>query len=280
MAKKVGEKKKQVKQKKPAKSSFSKLIVKSKKKHTRHPKNEEEEKSLSKQLKLADKTVTQAKNVAEDAKQSVADMKTVDFGSCAEQLDYFLNAFQAGTGTKLSSLELQEISGNCIIKLSDDMDHSIQNLGKHVKGMFGTSWKEVLCEGNLIEGNVKPGSPAILTISSSAARCVEILRGLREFTAKCHSAKLFAKHIKIEEQVSMLKGRVNIAGGTPSRIKSLIDSDALRISRLSVLLIDMHKDAKGLTLFNLPQVSTQFWELYKTHFHKQVMLGKLQLCLY
>uniref|UniRef100_A0A0D6R0X0 DEAD/DEAH box helicase domain-containing protein n=1 Tax=Araucaria cunninghamii TaxID=56994 RepID=A0A0D6R0X0_ARACU len=167
-----------------------------------------------------------------------------------------------------------------MLELSNNVDHSIQNLAKHVKAIFGSSWKDVLCEGNILEGNVAPGSPAILIISSSAVRCVEVLRGLRELTTNCHAAKLFAKHIKMEEQVSMLKGRVNIAGGTPSRIKNLIDIEALGISRLSVLVLDMHKDAKGQTLFTLPQVSNQFWELYRTHFHKQVILGKLRLCLY
>ncbi|KAF9610756.1 hypothetical protein IFM89_024612 [Coptis chinensis] len=41
--------------------------------------------------------------------------------------------------------------------------------------------------------------------------------------------------------VSMLKSRVNIASGTPSRIKKLIDVDALGLSRLSVIVMDMHR---------------------------------------
>ncbi|KAF9595135.1 hypothetical protein IFM89_037235 [Coptis chinensis] len=43
------------------------------------------------------------------------------------------------------------------------------------------------------------------------------LRGLRPLTVDCCAAKLFAKHMKVEDQVSMLKSRVNIASGTPSR---------------------------------------------------------------
>ncbi|KAH9329693.1 hypothetical protein KI387_001801 [Taxus chinensis] len=255
MAKKFGENQKHSKKKNLVKSPFNKVNLKSKKTKAQRSKIEEvEEKSPSKQLRAADKIVTDAKIVSKPGKHNIGGKSNVGFESCAEQLNYFLNAFQTATGTHLSSLELQEIPGNCMRKLSNDMDRSVQNLGKHVKAMFGPSWKEVLCEGNLIEGNVEPGSPAILMICSSAARCVETLRGLREFTAKCNAAKLFAKHIKIEEQVSMLKGRVNIAGGTPSRIKSLIDNDALGISRLSILLLDFHKDAKGLTLFSLPQV--------------------------
>lgn len=269
-----------------ATNPFSKIKKFKKNKPQRLQNGEEEEATLSTQHKLfkdKDKTRRTVKAGHKPAKQQVAaaaDKGNVELGSSREQLDWFISAFQAATGTQLSSLELQEIPENSMLELSNTMDHNIQNLMKHVKAIFGPSWEEVLCEGNVVEGNVEPGCPALLIISSSAIRCVEILRGMKTLTTKCHAAKLFAKHIKIEEQVSILKERVNIAGGTPSRIKKLIEIDALKLSRLSVLMLDMHKDAKGLTLFDVPQVSNEFWELYKAHFHQQVMLSKLQICLY
>lgn len=269
-----------------ATNPFSKIKKFKKNKPQRLQNGEEEEATLSTQHKLfkdKDKTRPTVKAGHKPAKQQVAaaaDKGNVELGSSGEQLDWFISAFQAATGTQLSSLELQEIPENSMLELSNTMDHNIQNLMKHVKAIFGPSWEEVLCEGNVVEGNVEPGCPALLIISSSAIRCVEILRGMKTLTTKCHAAKLFAKHIKIEEQVSILKDRVNIAGGTPSRIKKLIEIDALKLSRLSVLMLDMHKDAKGLTLFDVPQVSNEFWELYKAHFHQQVMLSKLQICLY
>lgn len=269
-----------------ATNPFSKIKKFKKNKPQRLQNGEEEEATLSTQHKLfkdKDKTRPTVKAGHKPAKQQVAaaaDKGNVELGSSREQLDWFISAFQAATGTQLSSLELQEIPENSMLELSNTMDHNIQNLMRHVKAMFGPSWEEVLCEGNVVEGNVEPGCPALLIISSSAIRCVEILRGMKTLTTKCHAAKLFAKHIKIEEQVSILKERVNIAGGTPSRIKKLIEIDALKLSRLSVLMLDMHKDAKGLTLFDVPQVSNEFWELYKAHFHQQVMLSKLQICLY
>lgn len=265
---------------------FSKIKKFKKNKPQRLQNGEEEEAAPSTQHKLfkdKDKTRPTVKAGHKPAKQQVAaaaDKGNVELGSSREQLDWFISAFQAATGTQLSSQELQEIPENSMLELSNTMGHNIENLMKHVKAIFGPSWEEVLCEGNVVEGNVEPGCPALLIISSSAIRCVEILRGMKTLTTKCHAAKLFAKHIKIEEQVSILKERVNIAGGTPSRIKKLIEIDALKLSRLSVLMLDMHKDAKGLTLFDVPQVSNEFWELYKAHFHQQVMLSKLQICLY
>lgn len=38
------------------------------------------------------------------------------------------------------------------------------------------------------------------------------------------------------------------------RIKKLIDMDALSLSRLGVIVLDMQRDAKGYSLFTLPQV--------------------------
>lgn len=269
-----------------ATNPFSKIKKFKKNKSQRLQNGKEEEAAPSTQHKLfkdKDKTRPTVKAGHKPAKQQIAaaaDKGNVELGSSREQLDWFIGAFQAATGTQLSSLELQEIPENSMLELSNTMDHNIPNLMKHVKAIFGPSWEEVLCEGNVVEGNVEAGCPALLIISSSAIRCVEILRGMKTLTTKCHAAKLFAKHIKIEEQVSILKERVNIAGGTPSRIKKLIEIDALKLSRLSVLMLDMHKDAKGLTLFDVPQVSNEFWELYKAHFHQQVMLSKLQICLY
>lgn len=265
---------------------FSKIKKFKKNKPQRLQNGEEEEAAPSTQHKLfkdKDKTRPTVKAGHKPAKQQVAaaaDKGNVELGSSREQLDWFISAFQAATGTQLSSLELQEIPENSMLELSNTMGRNIENLMKHVKAIFGPSWEEVLCEGNVVEGNVEPGCPSLLIISSSAIRCVEILRGMKTLTTKCHAAKLFAKHIKIEEQVSILKERVNIAGGTPSRIKKLIEIDALKLSRLSVLMLDMHKDAKGLTLFDVPQVRNEFWELYKAHFHQQVMLSKSQICLY
>ncbi|KAF9610007.1 hypothetical protein IFM89_019647 [Coptis chinensis] len=108
-----------------------------------------------------------------------------------------------------------------------------------MKDAFGTSWKEELFEGKLLEGTVNPGNPAILVISASAIRSLELLR-----------------------------------------IKKLIDVDALGLSRLSVIVMDMHTDAKCYSLLTLPQVSDEFWDLYKSHFHHLMVQGDLRICLY
>lgn len=41
---------------------------------------------------------------------------------------------------------------------------------------------------------------------------------------------------------------------TISRVKKLIDIEALGLSRLSVIVLDIHTDMKGYSLLTLPQV--------------------------
>ncbi|TXG72815.1 hypothetical protein EZV62_001394 [Acer yangbiense] len=200
--------------------------------------------------------------------------------SASEQLSFFVNQFQCANDIQLSSLELESIKESCFLELSKSLDQDVKTLGNHMQEAFGPSWKEVLSEKQLLEGKIDPGCPAVLIVSTSALRSIELLRGLRSLTTECHAAKLFSKHMKVEEQVSVLKNRVNIASGTPSRIKKLIDIEALGISRLALIVLDMHVDVKGYSLFTLPQVRDEFWELYKTYFDQRLLEGDLQVCLY
>lgn len=56
------------------------------------------------------------------------------------------------------------------------MDQDVENFGEHVKAPFEASWKDVLWEGKLLEGKVDAGCPAIIVISTSALRSLELLR--------------------------------------------------------------------------------------------------------
>ncbi|OIW06862.1 hypothetical protein TanjilG_18244 [Lupinus angustifolius] len=200
--------------------------------------------------------------------------------SASEQLGFFVEQFQSANGLQISSLELESLKDTCILELPQDSHLDVNMLGENIRPAFGTSWKEELCEGKLVEGKIDAGSPSVLIISSSALRCIELLRGFRSFTKECHAVKLFSKHMKVEEQIPLLKNRVNIASGTPSRIKKLIDIEALSLSRLKVLVLDMHPDVKGYSLLTLPQVRDEFWDLFKNYYYQPMIKGDLRICLY
>ncbi|KFK37152.1 hypothetical protein AALP_AA4G220000 [Arabis alpina] len=221
-------------------------------------------KDLKKRKTKKSKALTFEKNDSEPA-------------SASEQLNFFLNQLESAIGVRVSSLELDPIKDKCVVELSQNLEQNVSNLGEHIKMCYGSSWRETLCEG---DGNVESGNPSVLVISLSALRSLELLRGLHSLTKQCPAVKLFSKHLKVEEQISLLKKRVNIGSGTPSRIKKLIDIEALGLSRLDMIVLDMHPDVKGFSLFTLPQVRDEFWDLYTKCFHKRVLEGSLRICLY
>lgn len=214
-------------------------------------------------------------NITEITKQVENESR---FLPAAEQLGFFLE--RLANGARLSSLELESVKDTCLVKLSQDLDQSSDNLVEHMKALFGSSWKEVLSEKHLVEGKIDPGSPSLVVISLSALRSLEVHRALRPLTRECPAAKLFSKHMKVEEQVSFLKNRVNIACGTPSRIKKLLDMEALGLSRLKVIVLDMYTDVKGYSLFSLPQIRDEFWDLYRSYFHQLLVQSDIRVCLY
>ncbi|KAJ3675755.1 hypothetical protein LUZ60_004797 [Juncus effusus] len=239
--------------------------------HKRKPKNPKPNKTIAAKKKKNDEEQEEGQSVA-----TLISTEPSDF-----QLKFFLGSFQKGTKTKLSPLELETYNERCMAQLEEGEEQNVEKLSEHVKIVFGEEWDRELCEGKLLEGDdVASGSPALLVICTSALRSLELLRGLREFTKDCRAAKLFAKHLKVEEQVLFLKERVNVACGTPSRIKKLLDMEALSLSRLKLVVLDMQKDSKAFSLFTLPQVSTEFWDLYKSHIEEKVTKNETRICFY
>ncbi|XP_039132959.1 protein CMSS1 isoform X2 [Dioscorea cayenensis subsp. rotundata] len=219
------------------------------------------------------------RNKKKKGKEAEHDALLLSTLPAAQQLRFFLDSYQSANGIKLSPLELEAFKDTSVAELPQEVAQDVDNFSDHIKTAFDDSWREALCEGKLSDG-IDAGSPAVLVISASALRSLELLRGLKKFTKECRPAKLFAKHMKVEDQVSILKGRVNIASGTPSRIKKLIDMDAMILSRLTLVVLDMHRDAKGYTLLTLKQIRDEFWDLYKSHFHPRLLQGDTRFCFY
>eukprot|EP00250_Pteridium_aquilinum_P035709 c984_g1_i1 orf=78-800(+) len=203
----------------------------------------------------------------------------VQWQTPAFQTRWFSGLLDSALGSSLSHLEhAPPLSEESFISLQQEGgDRDSSNLSKHVKSMFGEAWTDSLCKG---EGDKEKGSPTLLILCSSATRCVELLKGIRGLTKACKPAKLFAKHIKVEEQVKALEEYVNIAVGTPNRVKKLIDIGALGLGFLEIVLLDMHEDAKGFTIFTMPQIKTDLLELCRAHFQQCALEGKLKFCLY
>ncbi|KAI1460104.1 U3-containing 90S pre-ribosomal complex subunit-domain containing protein [Annulohypoxylon moriforme] len=99
----------------------------------------------------------------------------------------------------------------------------------------------------LSEAPKQNGSPHTLIVTGAGLRAADIVRSVRKYQTKNNSiAKLFAKHIKLEESVQFLeKHRTGIAVGTPVRLSDLVDNSALKLDKLERLVVDAsHIDQK------------------------------------
>jgi protein CMS1 len=104
--------------------------------------------------------------------------------------------------------------------------------------------------------------PVVLCVSHSTDRAVELLKALHD-ALRTPTAKLFARHLKPEEQAEFLRASaVGAAVGTPNRLLKLAAADALPLARLRVVVLDLVPDVKTFTLLTMPQVSQDFFQLW------------------
>ncbi|KAK2168500.1 hypothetical protein LSH36_16g03058 [Paralvinella palmiformis] len=128
-----------------------------------------------------------------------------------------------------------------------------------------------------------PGSPRLLIICSAGSRAVNLIRDLRSFCSEeCRVAKLFAKHIKLEEQTKFLKKTVIQAGvGTPNRIASLLDNESLSLCQTNFVLLDWSwRDAKLRRLVDIPQIRDDLYKLLQNYLVPRVKSGAAKFYLF
>ncbi|KAK4162501.1 U3-containing 90S pre-ribosomal complex subunit-domain containing protein [Cladorrhinum sp. PSN259] len=146
-------------------------------------------------------------------------------------------------GTDLSPIELADlyISGNAIKDTTSfQKPRTLENLPEFLEKFAGEKEK-------LDQATKDFGAPHTIVISAAGLRAADAVRALRKFQKKGNTvAKLFAKHIKVEEQVAFLKKtRSGLAVGTPQRLIDLIENEALSISHLRRIVVDAsHIDQK------------------------------------
>ena len=94
----------------------------------------------------------------------------------------------------------------------------------------------------------------VLIVCSGALRCLEVIKNLKS-VPQLKVAKLFAKHMKMEEQIRALKKTpFLIAVGTPARIMKILEQDegAIPLKKLDYLIIDgTFKNKKSMTVYDL-----------------------------
>lgn len=101
------------------------------------------------------------------------------------------------------------------------------------------------------------GSPMVVIVCLSARRAVQILKQLSPLNVR--AAKLFAKHMDVDEQIAMLRNSsFGIAVGTPNRLLKLFEiggseegKGALTLDGTELVVIDNQEDSKAFTVCTL-----------------------------
>ncbi|KAI3628750.1 cms1 [Malassezia furfur] len=188
------------------------------------------------------------------------------------QADFFV-AQQKKTYPKLSSLEMQE--------------HQVPD-AHATPDTFADAdapWKK------------EHGVPRILVVTGNAQRAADLARVLRTLLPEDESrpakrrkgaevstaggvAKLFARHFKVDEQVTHLQENATpLAVGTPHRIQQLLERGALRTDHLQALVVDHSwTDAKMRTIFDTPETRDALVHLVSDATLRKALLRKDAPC--
>ena len=105
------------------------------------------------------------------------------------------------------------------------------------------------------------GCPTVLVLCASSLRASQVFNRMKGLL-RCPHIKLFAKHLKIQDQVEQLgKELFPVAVGTPGRVLKLAELGALSGDALQLVLVDNALDAKQFTVMTLNDVREDFYSV-------------------
>ncbi|XP_027536883.1 protein CMSS1 isoform X4 [Neopelma chrysocephalum] len=176
-------------------------------------------------------------------------------------------------GENRSVIEIEELklSDSCFLP-SNDLTHS-----------FSSYLKEICPKWAKLRKNHKEKkSVVMLVICSSALRSLELIKSMTAFKGDCRVLKLFAKHIKIKEQMNMLeKGVFHIGIGTPGRVKALVEQDGLCFNSTRYMILDWNwRDQKLRRMMDIPEIKKETIDLLEMSIIKLCREGSVKLGLF
>ncbi|XP_029936267.1 protein CMSS1 isoform X2 [Myripristis murdjan] len=174
---------------------------------------------------------------------------------------------------KRSVIELEELKlqDSCFLA-SNDLTHSLSSYLKEICPKWAKIQKQ----------HTDKSSVVLLIVCSSALRTIELIKQLTTFKGEAKVLKLFAKHIKVEEQVKLLqKGITHIGVGTPGRLCALIEREGLNIQALRYLVLDWNwRDQKRRRMVDIPEVKLDFLRLLDSGILKGCKESKIKIGLF
>ncbi|XP_076602677.1 protein CMSS1 isoform X2 [Chaetodon auriga] len=246
-------KEKTVQAKKKKKKSEQKECIIPQKKET-----EDEKSTKLKKKRKKKKTITDVLSSSEPKPGCPADLQNL-------VTQYFSD--------KRSVIEQEELKllDSCFLS-SNDLTHTLSSYLKQVCPKWAKLQKQ----------HTENSSVVLLIVCSSALRTIELIKQLTAFKGGAKAIKLFAKHIKIEEQVKQLqKGVTHIGVGTPGRINALIEKEGLNLRPLRHLVLDWNwRDQKLRRMVDIPEVKLDFMKLLESGVLKACKEDKVKIGLF
>uniref|UniRef100_A0A4W5RG34 Cms1 ribosomal small subunit homolog n=1 Tax=Hucho hucho TaxID=62062 RepID=A0A4W5RG34_9TELE len=221
-------------------------------------KEDEGEKKPKKKRKKKKKTITDVLATSEPKPGSPGDLQSL-------VLEHFKG--------KRSVIELEELKlqDSCFVR-SNDLTHSLSSYLKEICPKWAKVQKQ----------HTEKSSVVLLIVCSAALRVIELIKQLTTFKGEAKVLKLFAKHIKVEEQVKLLQtGVTHIGVGTPGRLSALIEKEGLTLPPLRFLVLDWNwRDQKLRRMVDVPEVKGDLLKLLDTGILKGCREGKVKVGLF
>ncbi|KAI5249501.1 hypothetical protein E4T43_00920 [Aureobasidium subglaciale] len=208
--------------------------------------------------------------------------------------------------TELSVMELEDmhIPSHAIVDTTSwDKPRNLENLADFIE-KFKDERRTDKPGKTLADAVKQKSTPHTIVIAASGIRAADLTRSLRRFqTKESLIAKLFAKHIKLQEAIKMVKeSKIGMGVGTPQRLIDLFEDGkfcicskvetnanmpqgALSAGRLERIIIDAsHIDSKKRGILDMKDTESPLIKLltrpsFKEKYNEDKM-KKIELIFY
>ncbi|KAJ2851547.1 hypothetical protein IWW36_001031 [Coemansia brasiliensis] len=225
--------------------------------NTNQPDRIQQSSSISTKRKqdINDSTATTKAKKQKQKKKNKKATKTHTFTVPQEDTEQcaLWNKFMHKTYSTLTQLELADIGllPKHIYNIPDIHDKSISSI---VQSALSTG---------KARNKVMLGAPQVLVLCSSALRVLELVKMFRPL-CKRNVMKLFSRHIKISQQQEMLKQTaVDIAVGTPNRVRKLLEEQSLKVNRLRLVVVDCWQDDKMRVVVDMDDTRDDLFGIWR-----------------
>ena len=93
--------------------------------------------------------------------------------------------------------------------------------------------------------------------------------------------ELFGKHRKIEYQQKELKNKSwHVGVGGVNRISKLMQSKHLNLKQCELIMIDLQRNAKDMSILDMPQMRKEFCEWFKLYAFERIQAGEMKIALF